>query len=266
MFKNTQSIIENALESLSMNKTYEYKEYEPNKVYPIDDSVLSGMEAFISYKDIKNTAVEAPSGDPNSNYGIGASIAALNNRLHNVPYCPVSLLGKNDKGGFVFNAKLSGAIEDTVDYLDLLECLATMKENDEICIAIDSPGGYIHSGVVICTHILMCKGTVRTNAVGLCASAGSLIWSAGHICTVEPTATLMWHMSSHMDYGNSLAIKDEAILQVGFVKNVLLAASAAKGHITQEEIDRICTNPNVAIYISAAEMQHRIENHIKGVA
>ena len=242
------------------------KQPQESKVLPLTEELSSGMEGFISYKDIRNTAVEAPSGDPNSNYGIGNSIAALNNRLHNVPYCPVSVLGKNEKGGLVFNAKLSGAIEDTVDYLDLLECLATMKENDEICITIDSPGGYIHSGVVICTHILMCKGLVRTNAVGLCASAGSLIWSAGHICTVEPTATLMWHMSSHMDYGNSLAIKDEAILQVGFVKNVLLAASAAKGHITPEEIERICTNPNVAIYIPASEMLQRIANHTQEVA
>lgn len=263
MFENTHKTIDNALTSLIMTE----KTVHPgNLVHPLDINLSSGMEGFISYKDIQNSAVETHSGDPNQNYGIANSIAALNNRFNNVPYCPVSVLGKNDKGGLVFNAKLSGAIEDTVDYLDLLECLAHMKENDEICITIDSPGGYIHSGVVICTHILMCKGLVRTNAVGLCASAGSLIWSAGHVCTVESTATLMWHMSSHMDYGNSLAIKDEAILQVGFVKNVLLAASAAKGHITTEEIERICTNPNIAIYIPASEMQQRIANHTQEVA
>ena len=256
MFNLLTETIDNSLDTL----TTILNEHTKPKIHPLDSDIKSGSEGFIILSDVSNSSVEIPSGDPNQNYGIGTSVAAISNKLNNVPYCPISVLGKNDRDGFVYNAKLSGAIEDVVDYLDLLECLAAMKENDEIIITIDSPGGYVHTGVLICTHILMCRGHVRTHAVGLCASAGSLIWSAGHTCTVEPTALLMWHMSSHMDCGNSLAIQSEAILQVHFVRTVLLAASEKKGHITREEIERICTDPNVAIYITAEEMTKRLVN------
>lgn len=260
MFSDFSSSISTAIESINSIDVAIPVELKKTHIKLTNEPVLlTGNESFSSL-DAINSVVETPSGDPNSAYGIANTVAALNNKIHNVPYCPISILGKNENGGVVYNAKISGAIEDTIEYLDLLECLASMKENDTIVIAIDSPGGYIHTGVLICTHIKACRGTVITRAVGLCASAGSLIWSAGDICEVESTALLMWHMSSHADYGNSLAIKNEATIQVHFVKTVLLQASMDKGHITQEEINKICTDPDATIYISAEEMQKRIDS------
>lgn len=173
-------------------------------------------------------------------------------------YCPVYTVLDNDKGGKDYIARITGIIGDISQYVCLLEYLATMKENDNITIYIDSPGGQINTGVTICTHIAYCQGVVTTYACGTCASAGSLIWSAGHVCLVAPTASLMWHMSSHMDLGNSIAIRNTAACQVEFVKKVLLNASCKKGHITQEEVDRICTDPDYTIWISAKEMQQRL--------
>ena len=150
-------------------------------------------------------------------------------------------------------------------YINLLEVLANMNELDTITIYIDSPGGYIHSAVTICTHILLCPGRVTTVACGTCASAGSLIWSAGHTCLVVPTAALMWHMSSHVDMGDSIAIQDEAYLQIQFVRNALLQASVEKGHLTKEEAEEICSGPNVVKWINAEEMQKRLDNFGKEV-
>lgn len=262
MFENLNNTLSTALETLDNITIKEHTTLKKTsiEIVPGYDNLLTGNESFTAMEAM-NSAVETPSGDPNSGYGIATAIAALNAKIHNTPYCPISLLGKSVDGGCIFNAKISGAVEDIHDYIDLLECLATMKENDTIIITIDSPGGYIHTGVVICTHIKACKGTVITRAVGLCASAGSLIWSAGDICEVESTALMMWHMSSHGDMGNSIAIRNEAIIQVNFVKNILLQASMEKGHITQEEIDRICSDPNATVYISAIEMQKRIDAH-----
>ena len=265
MFDNISKSISASLEELDTLDIPVYKDTTLKKrkddiIYPLNKgSKLSyGTESFSGIQ-YGREAVETPSGEPK---GTGIStIVELSTRLNNVPYCPIAVLGKNSKGGYVFDAKLSGVIEDVVDYLDLLECLSTMRENDELTITIDSPGGFVHSGTLICTHILACRGTVRTRAVGLCASAGSLIWSAGHICEVESTALLMWHMSSHQDMGNSLSIYNEAGLQVEFVKNVLLEASVAKGHITREEVDDICNNPNKNKYITAQEMQRRLDAH-----
>lgn len=182
-------------------------------------------------------------------------------KVENVKYCEVEPVGKSANGGIEYLALLTSSIEDIDLYIDLLELLSVATEKDVINICIDSPGGYVCTGVIISTAILDCKAKVITRACGLCASAGSLIWSAGHICTVMPTATLMWHMSSHMDMGNSLDIKQNADLQVKYVKELLLNKSLEKGHITEEEITRICTDPNYVCWISAPEMLQRIQNN-----
>lgn len=182
-------------------------------------------------------------------------------KVENVKYCEVEPIGKSANGGIEYMSLLTSSIEDIDLYIDLLELLSTATERDVITICIDSPGGYVCTGVIISTAILDCKAKVITRACGLCASAGSLIWSAGHICTVMPTATLMWHMSSHMDMGNSLDIKQNADLQVKYVKELLLNKSLEKGHITEEEIARICTDPNYVCWVSAPEMLQRIQNN-----
>lgn len=209
----------------------------------------TGLESLSTFSVIGSN--ELPSGSPQAHPSI---------RLDNVPYCPVYIVGHNDKGGNSYTANLGGIIENVTDYLDLLECLSTMRDIDDITLVIDSPGGYVHTGVTICTHMLMCQGFIKTLAVGLCASAGSLIWSAGTKCEVDDTALLMWHMSAHSDFGNSVAVASEAELTVRFVKNVLLAASLKKGHITNQEMDDICNIPEYAVYISAEEMRHRLSN------
>ena len=182
-------------------------------------------------------------------------------RFYNsMEYCSVNPVGPNDTGGMEFSCYINGTIEDTDKYIALLEVLANMNDQDTITIYIDSPGGYIHSAVTICTHILLCPGHVTTVACGTCASAGSLIWSAGHTCLVTPTAALMWHMSSHVDMGDSIAIQDEAYLQIQFVRNALLQASVEKGHLTKEEAEEICSGPMVVKWINASEMQKRLDS------
>lgn len=255
MFDNLKYNIDKHL-SMFNEELHSFKT-ERKTILPLTSDIGFGYESFTSFKDF---SAELPSGDSDQNYGLPNTVQGWMNKINNVPYCPVAILGKNENDGIIYTAKLNGCIEDVADYLDLLECLSSMKKEDEIIISIDSPGGYIHTGVIICTQILMCKGKVITKAVGLCASAGSLIWSAGHECLVEPTAVLMWHMSSHADSGNSLYIKKEADLQIKFVEKVLLEASYKKGHITKEDIKNICETPNEAIYITADEMQERLNN------
>lgn len=179
---------------------------------------------------------------------------------NNMEYCSVFPTGANETGGMEFSCYINGTIEDTDKYINLLEVLANMNEQDSITMYIDSPGGYIHSAVTICTHMVLCPGKVVTVACGTCASAGSLIWSAGHECRVTPTAALMWHMSSHVDMGDSIAIQDEAYLQIQFVRNALLQASVEKGHLTKEEAEEICSGPQVVKWINAVEMQKRLDN------
>lgn len=181
----------------------------------------------------------------------------INSNTDNIPYCPVQLMSVVDNKKY-FVTHIKQTIIELPEYFVLLETLAAMTELDEIDIIIDSPGGLISTGSAIASMIEDCKGKVRTIAVGICASAGSLIWSAGHECYVTETAVLMYHMSAHGAGGNSKLIEIEAKAMIEYVKNACLKVAVSKGHLLQEEADRIYEDPNYEIYLPYTTIIERL--------
>lgn len=173
-------------------------------------------------------------------------------------WCPVYKIGRTDKGGTVWMVNITDSISEIHEYIPLLDTLYQADVNDIIELNIASPGGYISTATQICTAIKQCKGTVIGHASGMCASAGSLIWSVCHQVSVGDGANFMWHMSSHADHDNSLAVRNEADFQIEYVREVLLGISIKRGFITEEEVEELCTNPQAARWIPALEMRERL--------
>ena len=172
------------------------------------------------------------------------------------PYCPVFIQRVSDTN-FIATVYITGVIIDVYEYILLLEVLETMREGDKMYIFIDSPGGAVSTGATVASSIDSCKGHVTGIARGFCASAASLIWSSCHTCIASPLSTFLYHMSSHFDYGNSEAIRKKATIMTEYVRRCLLKVAEDKGHITEEEIDRICRGKEDVI-IPATVMQTRI--------
>lgn len=173
--------------------------------------------------------------------------------------CPV-YIKRNEEGDLFIEAYVTGIISDISDYVNLLEVLSIMTKKDHCIIYLDSPGGYVATGAHVSSCIDVCEGTVITVARGFCASAASLIWSHGHKCYFDYNfAVFMYHMSSHVDMGNSYAILNRAENMVDYVKSTLLQLPKAKGHITEEEMNDICSNRR-NIFIDAETMLKRLNN------
>ena len=181
-------------------------------------------------------------------------------------YCPVFTIGKTESGGNVYYCAINKSINLIHDYVNLLNVLYEATDKDIIELNVDSPGGYIATATQICTAIRQCKARVWTHASGICASAGSLIWSVGHEVSVGDFALFMWHMSSHSDWGNSILIKNEAEFQIDYVRETLLSISVKRKFITMDEVSDICTNPDVTVWIHANQMRERIEQAAKEAA
>jgi ATP-dependent protease ClpP protease subunit len=178
-----------------------------------------------------------------------------------LPYCPIFVVPR-DNGTKEYTALINSTITSPTEYFGLVEIINRMQEGDDMILNISSPGGYVCSATFIASSIYRCKGTVTTVATSICASAGSLIWSSGHICKAHPTAQFMYHMSSQMSVGNSVRIRDSANVQVKYVQEVLLDLAKNKGHITEAEVDLICKDPDKCVWIDAKKMMERIANHI----
>lgn len=188
---------------------------------------------------------------PLKEYTMDITTAAMSH-----PYCPV-YPSQTPSGEMYITAYLTGMVEDLNEYYNLVDCIELMSEGDLLDIYIDSPGGYLATGAVVASCIDSCKGKVRGIARGLCASAGSLIWTACHECYAYDTANFMYHMSSHVDRGNSVCIKDRATEQVDYVRYQLLNEAVRKKHLTVTEYEQIVKGKK-NIFIPGPEMQKRL--------
>jgi len=215
-------------------------------------------EELNNKEDIETIATEnfiLNNEDPSNDKPIGQGLTPIH-------HCPVFITKKNTGNepgpqGNIYTAYIRGNIKDTGEYIMLLEALAIANEQDEIHMYIESPGGMVSTGATIASAIASCEGKTVGIACGLCASAASLIWSACDECIVGDYAMFMYHMSSHMDMGNSERIRTRAEEMVNYVKNCLLVEAVKKNHITQEELTTLCETCN-DVYISAADMKSRI--------
>lgn len=176
--------------------------------------------------------------------------------------CPISISTTtiDDKQYTVFDAYITGSIEDMSGYVPLIDLLNRADENSIFYIHIQSGGGMVTTGATISSAIATTKAHVVTIAEGLCASAASLIWSAGHECRVGDYAMFMYHMSSHMDMNNSLYVKENAEKMVNYVSKCLMRKALKSGHFTEEEYIKFCDNKD-EVWISADVMKERLNNN-----
>ena len=158
------------------------------------------------------------------------------------------------------DAAIRGSITDMDGYVNLIDMLNRATDHYLFYLHIESGGGMVTTGATIASAIADCKGKVTTIAEGLCASAASLIWSAGHVCEVGDYAMFMYHMSSHADMNNSLYIAESAQQMVHYVQRCLMRNALKHGHITPEEHVKFCENKE-EVWIPAATMRARIAAH-----
>ena len=173
-----------------------------------------------------------------------------------LPYCPVKIIQKPD-GGFTYYSYITGPVRDVDTYIDLIDTLLVATEKDTYYIYIDSPGGLVSSGGIIASAIHHSRAEVFTVARGICASAAALIHSSAQKDhqLVGDFALMMYHMSSHFDFGTSTKILEHAKNQVRYVNECLLNKALADGHFTKEEFDKI--QNGVEIFVPADEFRHR---------
>jgi ATP-dependent protease ClpP protease subunit len=124
-------------------------------------------------------------------------------------------------------------------YAELITLLRTLTSASKVMIMISSPGGSLHTGAMIASAIKASKAEVTTSTIGMVASAAALIWSYGHIRKAAVGSVLMFHMSSHGDYGNSKMIKMTAENTVKYVKAVAIDPLVEEGLLTAEEAETI---------------------------
>lgn len=162
-------------------------------------------------------------------------------------------------GGFDYVIFINRMIDsNNVYYAELITLLATLTTASSVVINIGSPGGSLSTGAIIANAVQHCKACVTTVAFGVVASAAALIWSYGHIRHVADGAAVMFHMSSHFDYGNSEEIRLRAESLVLYVKEIAIDPLVRQGILTPEEAE-IIVDKRRDLWLDSTVLNARLE-------
>jgi len=149
--------------------------------------------------------------------------------------------------------------EPSIDFkhhVELVNTLKTAEPHDTIFIYLGTPGGNLNVAIRIINAIKMCNGTVITVLDGEVASAGTLIFLAGHKKMVFPHSGFMIHTLS-MGTDGTL---NNSISRVKFVEKWWndVCNEYYKGFLTDEELDRVIRGEE--LWLTSPEVIDRLDS------
>jgi len=146
---------------------------------------------------------------------------------------------------------------DIAGYTQLINLIMSLPANFILHIYICSPGGAVATTFQILSALGRCKAKIVTHNIGIAASCGSLLLSAGNEIYIAPQATTMFHGSAHGGFDKSIRLKSNA---EHIVKNMeyVFGKMIAKGILTQEEYENIMKK-DVEYFIPADVMTERLK-------
>lgn len=142
------------------------------------------------------------------------------------------------------------------DYVEFVHTLRYATPGQDITIHINSPGGHLSSCMSIVNAIAASEANITTIVDGEAASAGAMIWLAGHnkaiasphVSVMVHGASVGFHPSKTSDINNSNKATDKLI--EGMLDDLSV------GFITDEEREDI--RKGVDIYVTGQEIIERL--------
>lgn len=128
-------------------------------------------------------------------------------------------------------------IDEVGPYLEMINILKTAEQHDTIFIYLNTPGGNLYTAIQIISAMRQSNATVVTCIEGMVASAGTLIFLAGHKHVVNPNCTFMIHNYSHIARGKG----NEVAIQVKHSEDYFakLCRDFYSNFLTDEEIETV---------------------------
>ena len=122
---------------------------------------------------------------------------------------------------------------------DIIQILASATPDVTVVFYLSGPGGNANVAARVVSAMQTTSATVKTYALGQCASSSALMWAYGHERYVEPGTCLIFHMSLHGDHGNTDVVHDSALIIQKYVRSLLLNAKIRGTVLYEDEIKGI---------------------------
>lgn len=134
-------------------------------------------------------------------------------------------------------------IGDVSQYLELIQTLKTAEQHDTIFIYLNTEGGSLTTTIQILSAMKQCNATIITCLEGEVASAGTMIFLAGHKYLVNPNCSFMVHNYRGGILGRGQEIAAEAKFHELYVKR--LYDDVYSEFLSQDEISSILEGKDI---------------------
>jgi len=104
---------------------------------------------------------------------------------------------------------LSDGIGDGPEFIDMIHKIRSANENDIITIHLNTPGGYLETGMQIINAIRATDAHVITSLESRAYSLGTLIFLSGDELQIHENCLMMFHHYSNLMYGKGHEITAE---------------------------------------------------------
>lgn len=142
-------------------------------------------------------------------------------------------------------------------YTSVCQCLLNADTGDVVYMPINTHGGSVASGLAVTDAMQRSKAKIITDVIGYAYSCGAMIWSFGDELRMGKCARIMFHSSSHMAWGKSASVAEEADHLVEGMK-YLMDRIVKRGVLTQEERDK-CFDSKLDVYFNYDQLEDRLE-------
>lgn len=123
------------------------------------------------------------------------------------------------------------------NYRDVIHCLATCGENDNVNILINSSGGRADSAWSIIEAMKGCRGDVSVTVLGSAYSAASMIACMANECYIAESADFMLHTAHYGSIGTVPNVKNQTDFATKQINKLL--DTCYTGFLTAKELDEL---------------------------
>jgi ATP-dependent protease ClpP protease subunit len=140
------------------------------------------------------------------------------------------------------------------NYRDVIHCLATCSENDNVNILVNSSGGRTDSAWAIIEAMKGCRGDVSVTVLGAAYSAASMIACMADECYFAESSEMMLHTAHYGSINTVPNVKT----QVDFTTRQMnkLLDTCYKGFLSDKELEELKNGKE--FWYSAEEAQARM--------
>lgn len=162
-------------------------------------------------------------------------------------------------GPKILHFYISEILAEPDKYIEMIHRIKTAGPTDVIYIYLNTPGGFLNTGIQIISAMNNSPAHIITVLEGEVCSLGTLIFLSGDEFMVNDHCMFMIHNYSSGPVGKGHELKAAvAALETEFTK---MARSIYSPFLTDAEIDRVIQGED--IWMGSDEVRKRIDNMIK---